>query len=41
MRLLPVDRTPWATLKAKDDPRFLELERFIREDDHRKLTLNL
>lgn len=41
MRLLPVDRTPWATLKAKDDPRFLELERFIREDDHRKLALNL
>jgi hypothetical protein len=41
MRLLPVDRTPWATLKAKDDPRFLELERFIREDDHRKLALHL
>lgn len=41
MRLLPVDRTPWVTLKAKDDPRFLELERFIREDDHRKLALHL
>ena len=40
MRLLPVDRTPWATLKAKDDPRFLELERFIREEDHRKLAGN-
>lgn len=40
MRLLPVDRTPWATLKAKDDPRFLELERFIREEDHRKLAAN-
>jgi len=41
MRLLPVDRTPWATIKAKDDPRFLELERFIREDDHLKLARNL
>jgi hypothetical protein len=40
MRLMPVDRTPWATLKAKDDPRFLELERFIREEDHRKLASN-
>lgn len=41
LRLRPVDRTPWATLKAKDDPRFLELERFIREDDHRKLAAHL
>ena len=41
LRLLPVERTPWATLKAKDDPRFLELERFIREDDHRKLAVDL
>ena len=41
MRLLPVDRTPWATLKAKDDPRDLVLESFIREDDHRKLALIL
>lgn len=41
LRLLPVERTPWATLKAKDDPRFLELERFIREDDHRKLAVAL
>jgi hypothetical protein len=39
LRLLPVDHTPWATLKAKDDVRFLDLERFIREEDHRKLTL--
>lgn len=41
MRLRPVDQTPWATLKAKDDPRFLELDRFIREEDHSKLALHL
>ena len=41
LRLLPVDRTPWATLKAKDDPRFLELERFVCAEDHEKLTRHL
>lgn len=41
LRLRPVDQTPWATLKAKDDPRFLELDRFIREEDHSKLALHL
>jgi hypothetical protein len=41
LRLRPVDQTPWATLKAKDDPRFLELERFIPEEDHSKLALHL
>jgi len=41
LRLRPVDQTPWATLKAKDDPRFLELDRFIPEEDHAKLALHL
>ena len=41
LRLRPVDQTPWATLKAKDDPRFLELERFIPEEDHAKFALHL
>ena len=41
LRLRPVDETPWATLKAKDDPRFLELDRFIPEEDHSKLALHL
>lgn len=41
LRLRPVEQTPWATLKAKDDPRFLELERFINEEDHAKLARHL
>lgn len=41
LRLRPIDQTPWATLKAKDDPRFLELDRFIPEEDHAKLALHL
>lgn len=41
LRLRPVDQTPWATLKAKDDPRFLELDRFIAEEDNSKLALHL
>ena len=41
LRLRPVDSTPWATLKAKDDPRFLMLDRFIPEEDHAKLALHL
>lgn len=41
LRLRPVDETPWVTLKAKDDPRFLELDRFIPEEDHAKLALHL
>ncbi|MBJ7326496.1 MAG: hypothetical protein JHC52_04030 [Chthoniobacterales bacterium] len=41
LRLRPVDQTPWATLKAKDDPRFLELDRFIPEEDNSKLALHL
>ncbi|MGA0176551.1 MAG: hypothetical protein ACO3YO_07305 [Chthoniobacterales bacterium] len=41
LRLRPVDATPWATLKAKDDPRFLLLDRFIPEEDHAKLALHL
>ena len=41
LRLRPVDETPWATLKAKDDPRFLLLDRFIPEEDHAKLALHL
>lgn len=41
LRLLPVDQTPWATLKARDDPRFLELDRFILEADHSKLAMHL
>lgn len=41
LRLRPVDETPWATLKAKDDPRFLMLDRYIPEEDHSKLALHL
>lgn len=41
LRLLPVDRTPWATLKSRDDPRFLELDRFILEEDNSKLAMHL
>lgn len=41
LRLRPVDQTPWATLKSKDDARFLELDRFIPEEDHAKLALHL
>ncbi|MEI6072626.1 MAG: hypothetical protein WCS31_12590 [Verrucomicrobiae bacterium] len=37
LRLIPLESTPWATLKAKDDPRFVDLERFIREEDHFRL----
>ena len=37
LRLIPIEETPWATLKAKDDRRFLDLERFICEEDHLKL----
>lgn len=38
LRLIPVDRTPWGTLKAKDDLRFIDLERFISEEEHLKLA---
>lgn len=41
LRLIPLDQTPWVTLKAKDDPRYLDLERFITEEDHRKLSAQL
>ncbi len=41
LRLLPVDQTPWSTLKAKDDPRFLDLDRFVCEEDHSKLARHL
>lgn len=41
LRLRPVEQTPWATLKSKDDPRFLELDRFIAEEDNCKLALHL
>lgn len=41
LRLRPVDETPWVTLKAKDDPRFLLLDRYIPEEDHAKLALHL
>jgi len=37
LRLIPLDATQWVTLKAKDDPRFVELDRFITEEDHHKL----
>jgi hypothetical protein len=37
LRLIPLDATPWVTLKAKDDPRFVELDRYVTEEDHRKL----
>jgi hypothetical protein len=37
LKLIPLDDTPWVTLKAKDDPRFVELDRFVTEEDHRKL----
>ena len=37
LRLIPLEKTPWATLKSKDDLRFVELERFICEEDHLKL----
>lgn len=41
LRLLPLDRTPWATLKAKDDPLFVDLERFVCAEDHEKLGRHL
>lgn len=41
LRLRPVEQTPWVTLKAKDDPRFLDLERFVIEEDHVKLARHL
>lgn len=37
LRLIPLDATPWVTLKAKDDPRFVELDRFVTVEDHQKL----
>ena len=37
LHLIPLEKTPWATLKSKDDLRFIELERFICEEDHVKL----
>jgi len=37
LRLIPLEETPWATLKSKDDLRFVDLERFITEEDHVKL----
>ncbi len=37
LNLIPLEETPWATLKAKDDVRFIEIERFITDEDHRKL----
>jgi hypothetical protein len=37
LKLIPLDETPWVTLKAKDDPRFVELDRFVTEEDHWKL----
>lgn len=41
LRLLRVDQTPWATLKSKDDPRYLELDRFICVEDNAKLVAHL
>jgi hypothetical protein len=41
LRLIPIEDTPWATLKAKDDNRYVDLERFISEEDHLKLGKQL
>ncbi len=41
LRLLPVDQTPWATLKSKDDPRYLELDRFVCVEDNAKFAAHL
>lgn len=41
LRLLPVDETPWATLKSKDDPRYLQLDRFVCVEDNAKLASHL
>ncbi len=41
LRLIPAEATPWVTLKAKDDLRFLDLERFVCEDEHLKLAAQL
>jgi hypothetical protein len=35
--LIPFEKTQWGTLKCKDDPRFVELDRFVTEEDHIKL----
>lgn len=39
--LVPIDSTPYATLKAKEDPRYFELERFLTESDYTKLGKQL
>ena len=41
LRLIPLERTPWVTLKAKDDPRYVDLDRFITEEDHQRLSSQL
>ncbi len=41
LRLISIEDTPWATLKAKDDNRYVDLERFICEEDHLKLSKQL
>jgi hypothetical protein len=41
LRLIPLEKTPWVTLKAKDDPRYVDLDRFITEEDHQKLSSQL
>lgn len=35
--LIPIDSTPYATLKSKEDPRYFELDRFLTESDYTKL----
>ena len=37
LHLIPIEKTPWATLKSKDDLRFIELARFICQEDHIRL----
>lgn len=37
-RLIPIEDTPWVTLKAKDDPRYVDMDRFISEEDNLKLS---
>lgn len=39
--LIPVDATPYATLKSKEDPRYYELERFLTDSDFAKLGKQL
>jgi len=41
LRLIPVEETRWATLKAKENPGSEELDRFICEEDHILLTGSL